>query len=106
MKHLMMEGVNPLIAEVRLSQSAVDFFHINHIGAKLKGGGRRVLTKLCQNADRLGVALTLNACPMRNELYKEPWDQNKLLAWYESFGFKKLQPTEFMSHLMCRYARR
>lgn len=100
-----MEGVNPMIAEVRLCESAIGF-HINHIGAKLKGGARRAMQKLCYNADFHGLALTLNACPMRNSLYVEPWDQEKLTAWYVSFGFKKLEPTEFMTHLMVRYARR
>lgn len=107
MKHLLLEGVNQLIAEIRISgTSAMDIFHVNHIGAKLKGGGRRALEQLCGNADRLGVNLTLNACPMRNSLYPEPWNQDKLLRWYEAFGFKRLEPTEFMSHLMVRYAKK
>ena len=107
MKYLLLQGVNQLIAEVRISgTSADDIFHINHIGAKLKGGGRKALQKLCENADSFGVTLTLNACPMRNSAYPEVWDQTKLLSWYESFGFKRLEPTEFMKHLMVRYARR
>lgn len=102
---LILEGVNPLIAEVRLSPSSIGF-HISHLEAKLKGGGRKAMERLCHNADWLGVSLTLNACPMRGKVYLGIWDENKLVNWYKAFGFKELAPTDFMKHPMVRYVRR
>lgn len=101
---LILEGVNPLIAEVRISPSSIGF-HISHIEAKLKGGGRRAMEKLCYNADWLGAHLTINACPLRGKVYPGVWDEHKLVRWYEAFGFKELAPTEFMKHPMVRYVR-
>lgn len=111
MKQTIMKGVNPADADVVLSDLGFSI-HINRLVAMAKGGGRKALVQMCANADRAGVYLSLNACPIRTALHPERMSEDALVSWYEGFGFKLVKPTadmqdsifDHMSHLMLRYA--
>jgi hypothetical protein len=98
--------------QVRLSdmpddELGKDRIHINSISAIVRGGGRRGMKLICQNADDLKITLSLNACPYYTSLYQELLPLKNLIQWYEKFGFKRvdLQTGIFvhMSALMVRY---
>lgn len=80
--------------------------HINRVTALIKGGGRKALEKICSNADKAKIVLSLNACPVRSGLYPTQLEESRLVGWYESFGFKRHQAPNamfsYMSNLMVR----
>jgi hypothetical protein len=94
MKSLLIEGLDLKLCSLRLANFPADEFgenrvHIHNIAANVKGGGRRAMEIICQNADKVGIVLTLNACPLRTDLYSAPLDTQILVKWYENFGFKR-----------------
>lgn len=103
MLDLLLSGCNPLIADIRITNAAVGFAHITHVEARLKSGARVVMKQLCSNADYLGLNLTLNACPIRTPLYPEMIELDKLISWYQSFGFKRIPASTFITNPMVRY---
>lgn len=111
MKTLVAWGIKPRIALISLSNFPDDEFginrvHIHTIQALVKGGGREALKTMCRNAADVGITLSLNACPFRTEAYPEPWDVEKLMAWYQDFGFGRastINPFYIdMKHLMIK----
>ena len=112
MKTLVAWGIKPRIALVSLSNFLDDEFginrvHIHTVQALVKGGGREALKTMCRNAADVGITLSLNACAFRTDVYPEPWDVNKLVSWYHTFGFVSVVPkSDFyadMKHLMVKY---
>lgn len=111
MKQQILSGVDASGVDVALSDIGFSI-HINRLVASRKGGGRKALAQMCANADRMGVYLSLNACPVRSAVYPERMSEDDLVVWYEGFGFKRVErPPEiqeavfdYMSHLMLRYA--
>lgn len=105
MKDLVLDGVDQRLCEVRISDLSF-CLHINRLLALTKGGARKSLLKICENADILGVALSLNACPVRTDLYPESMSTEWLTEWYERFGFEKFISDHhyyyFMSNVMLR----
>lgn len=94
MKSLLIEGLDLKLATLRLANFPADEFgenrvHIHNVVANVKGGGRKAMEVICQNADKVGITLTLNACPLRTDLYSTPLDTQTLVKWYENFGFTK-----------------
>jgi hypothetical protein len=94
MKTLLIEGLDLKLCSLRLANFSADEFgenrvHIHTLEAKVKGGGREALKVICKNADDLRIVLSLNACPLRTDLYSTPLDTQVLVKWYESFGFMK-----------------
>jgi hypothetical protein len=111
MKDLLLTHVDNFTSFVRLSNLYPDEFglyrvHINHLEAIFKGGAARALEVMCHNADTLGITLSLNACPLMSGLYHTPWQADKLVAWYEKRGFKRVNTKDplfnFMGRLMVR----
>lgn len=112
MKSLVIHGLRPGVALLKLANFADDEFginrvHIHTIQALIKGGGREALNLICRNSSELGITLSLNACPFRTSFYAEPWGTTKLMSWYENFGFKRVvAKSDFynnMDHLMVKY---
>ena len=105
MRYLILDGTDPDACEIRVSDLGI-CLHLNKVVAKIKGGARKTLHRICQNADILGVPLSLNACPVRTELYPDLLADERLVKWYEEFGFKRhvsdFHYFYFMSNVMLR----
>lgn len=111
MKTLVAWGMKPGIAVLSLANFPDDEFgtnrvHIHTVEALVKGGGREAMQVMCRNAADVGITLSLNACPFRTTVYPEPWKTEELVAWYQSFGFRRVNAkSDFyfgMSHLMIK----
>ena len=106
---LLTRGLDPRLCELRISDLGT-CLHINRIYPVVKGGGRKALAQICKNADERGVVLTLNACSVRTPLYPKLWFDDKLVEWYQGFGFQEWHSDNahftYMSRLMKRMPRR
>jgi hypothetical protein len=63
--------------------------YIYHLGAFISkhGSGSIILKELCQQADRVGIRLSVSAINLANG--KDPrMKAERLKKWYKSFGFK------------------
>jgi hypothetical protein len=66
-----------------------DFVYIYHLGAFISrhGDGSIILKELCQQADKVGICLSVSAIHLGNG--KDPvMETERLIQWYKSFGFE------------------
>ena len=71
----------------------VNHVHIYHIGSFKgnRGSGSQILQKLCFQADKYQIILSLSPIFMPNGK-NEPMSTEQLMAWYAKFGFRGSSP--------------
>ena len=109
----LLNGIDKTKCDIRITNLDPDEFgkdrmHINSVTALTKGGGKYGISIVCNNADKFGIILSLNAIPYYTKLYDNLIAENDLVQWYSRFGFKRINSNNgvfaYMSNLMVRYA--
>jgi hypothetical protein len=67
-----------------------DYAYLNTLEATEQGCGKVILSSICEMADVNNVTIKLHAHSYESE-NRQLWDDDKLVAWYEQFGFEKVE---------------
>ena len=83
------EGDSIGIAALGILPEENDLVYIYHLGAFITrhGDGSIILKELCQQADKIGIRLSVSAIHLANGK-DTVMESERLIQWYKSFGFK------------------